>query len=65
MRLLQYLNDQGITIAGLARRLGVTRTTLSLIANEKRKASPQLALKIEKETQGAVTKEELRPDIFQ
>lgn len=64
MELLEYLYENGITVTGFARRLGVNRCTLSLVANNKRPASPILAVKIEKETNGVITRKQLRPDIF-
>ena len=64
MKLLEYLYENGITVTGFARRLGVNRCTLSLVANNKRRASPILAVKIEKETNGVITRKQLRPDIF-
>ncbi len=48
----------------MAEYLRISPTWLSLIMNGSRKASPELSLKIEKATQGLVTREELRPDIF-
>jgi len=48
----------------MAEYLRISPTWLSLIMKGSRRASPELSLKIEKATQGLVTREELRPDIF-
>ena len=48
----------------MAEYLRISPTWLSLIMKGQRKASPELSLRIEKATQGLVTREELRPDIF-
>ena len=48
----------------MAEYLGISPTWLYLIMSGKRKASALLASKIEKATQGLVTRVELRPDLF-
>jgi DNA-binding transcriptional regulator YdaS (Cro superfamily) len=48
----------------MAEHLRITPTWISLIISGRRKASPVLALAIEKATGGLVTRQELRPDIF-
>jgi len=48
----------------LAAAVEVTPTWIALIAAGRRKASPRLAKAIEDATQGAVTRQELRPDLF-
>jgi DNA-binding transcriptional regulator YdaS (Cro superfamily) len=48
----------------MANYLGISPTWLYLIMSGKRKASALLASKIEKATQGLVTRVELRPDLF-
>ena len=48
----------------MADHLGITATWLSLLIHGKQKASPHLAIRIEQATQGLVTKEELRGDVF-
>ena len=50
--------------AEMAEYLKITPTWISLLISKKRKASPVLALAIEKATNGLVTRQELRPDIF-
>ena len=48
----------------MAEYLKISPTWMALIIAGKRKASPVLALAIEKATGGLVTRQELRPDIF-
>ena len=48
----------------MARYLGITPTWMSLLISGRRKASPELAIKLEKATKGLVTRQALRPDIF-
>lgn len=50
--------------AEMAEFLGITPTWISLLISGRRKASPVLALALEKATGGLVTRQELRPDIF-
>ena len=52
------------SVTEMAAYLGVTTTWLSLLINKHRRPSPELSIKIEKATQGLVTRLELRPDIF-
>lgn len=49
----------------MALYLGITVNYISLLINERRKASPKLAIAIEQATQGLVSKKELRPDVYQ
>jgi DNA-binding transcriptional regulator YdaS (Cro superfamily) len=49
----------------MAEYLGITTTWLGLLLRKARRPSAALAKKIEKATQGLVTKKELRPDIFE
>ena len=49
---------------GVARRSGTTPDYLKQIAYGYRKPSGVLARRIEKATEGMITREELRPDIF-
>lgn len=48
----------------MAEYLRITPTWLSLIMQGRRRASPELCIRIEKATGGLVKREELRPDIF-
>lgn len=47
-----------------AQKLGVSRTWMTLITNGHRVPSPELAVLIHQLTNGLVSREELRPDIF-
>jgi DNA-binding transcriptional regulator YdaS (Cro superfamily) len=51
-------------IEDLARRCGTNQAYLSQIAYGHRRPSPQMALRIEKETGGQVRREELLPEIY-
>lgn len=48
----------------LARALGRNAEFLRQIAKGRRRPSPETAIQIEAATNGAVTREELRPDVF-
>jgi DNA-binding transcriptional regulator YdaS (Cro superfamily) len=50
--------------AEMAEYLKISPTWMALLIAGRRKASPVLALSIEKATGGLVTRQELRPDIF-
>lgn len=50
--------------AALAKRLGISKTWMSLLISGRQKCGPELAKRLEEETKGAVTREALRPDIF-
>lgn len=52
------------TAAVLAIKCGITKTWMSLVITKKREPSPELAVLIEVHTEGAVTRQDLRPDIF-
>lgn len=47
-----------------AKRLGISKTWMTLITNGHEVPSPALATLIQQMTNGAVTREELRPDIY-
>lgn len=65
MTLQEYFADKkrGAKDA-LAKELNITRTWMSLIISGREMCSPELALEIEKLTNGAVTRKDLRPDLF-
>lgn len=65
MTLEEYFRDEprGAKVE-MAEYLGITLTWLSLLIHDKVKPSVLLAKRIEDATQGLVTKEELRGDIF-
>ncbi len=48
----------------LTQKLGITKTWLSLVLNDRSKPSPELCVAIEKARNGAVHRCQLRPDIF-
>jgi hypothetical protein len=50
--------------AEMAEYLKISPTWMALIIAGRRRASPVLSLAIEKATNGMVTRQELRPDIF-
>ncbi len=64
MKLRKYQRLHGFTNSELARHLGITRQRSSEFLLGKRKVSPRLARQIEARTHGAVTRYELRPDVF-
>jgi len=59
MLLANYLTLARITRAAFARKLGTSKGYLSDIINGKRRASLDMALKIQTETEGAVTPAEI------
>ncbi len=65
MTLQEYFSKQprGAKVK-MAQTLGVTKNWLSQILSGEKRPSPVLALAISKYTKGAVTKKNLRPDIF-
>jgi DNA-binding transcriptional regulator YdaS (Cro superfamily) len=66
MNLKQYFKDEPYGAKKeMADYLGITPTWLGLLIRKARRASPELAKKIEVATQGLVTKKELRPDLFE
>lgn len=48
----------------MAEAIGVSRTWMALLVAGSQVPSPELCVEIEKYTNGAVTRVELRPDIF-
>lgn len=65
MNLKQYFKDEPYGAKKeMAEHLGITPTWLGLLLRKACRPSPELAKKIEKATQGLVTKKELRPDLF-
>lgn len=48
----------------VAEKLGFNAEFLRQVAKGRRRVSPQNAIRIERATQGAVTRADLRPDIF-
>jgi DNA-binding transcriptional regulator YdaS (Cro superfamily) len=65
MKLSEYFSTEPLGARGeMAEYLGISLTWLSLLIHERRTASAALAVKIEKATQGLVTRKDLRPDLF-
>ena len=65
MNLRQYFKQQPYgTKSIMAAKLGITPTWLGLLIRKARRPSPELAKKIERETEGQVSAKVLRPDIF-
>jgi DNA-binding transcriptional regulator YdaS (Cro superfamily) len=65
MTLKEYFSTEPIGARGeMARYLGISLTWMSLLISERRAPSAALAVKIEKATQGLVTRKELRSDLF-
>jgi DNA-binding transcriptional regulator YdaS (Cro superfamily) len=48
----------------LAKELGISRTWMSQIISGREVCSPELAVEIERLTNGEVTRRDLRPDLF-
>lgn len=63
MDLPTYLSASGMTQKDLARQLEVTPAMIWQWANDHRRVSAEQAIAIERATDGAVTCEELRPDV--
>ena len=65
MTLEEYFKDEPRGAkAEMAEHLGISPTWLGQILSGVRKASPKLAIAIEKATQGLVTRKEMRPDLY-
>ena len=65
MTLQEYFADKkrGAKDA-MAKDLGISRTWMSLVIAGRQVCSPELAVEIERLTQGQVTRKDLRPDLF-
>jgi DNA-binding transcriptional regulator YdaS (Cro superfamily) len=65
MNLAEYFESQPRGAkADMAKKLGITKTWLSLIVTGKKIPSPILCNTIELLTKGKVKRKELRPDVF-
>jgi hypothetical protein len=65
LTLKQYFKTEPLgAVNEMAAFLDITPTWLSLLIHARKRPSVQLAMKIEKATQGLVKKESLRPDVF-
>jgi DNA-binding transcriptional regulator YdaS (Cro superfamily) len=65
MTLIEYFSTEPRGAkAEMAEYLDITPTYISLLIHGKRRASPHMAISIEKATQGLVTRRDLRPDLY-
>jgi hypothetical protein len=65
MTLKEYFSTEPMgAVNEMAKYLDITPTWLSLLIHNKKRPSPELAVKIEKATQGLVPREVLRSDLF-
>lgn len=65
MTLQEYFSDKPHgSKAELARALGVSKTWMALLISGQKVPSPELALEVERLTQGQVKRVDLRPDLF-
>jgi len=64
MHLREYLGTRRGEQRRLANLLNISPTWMNLLVSGKRDCSPELALAIEQATNGKVTRQELRPDLF-
>jgi DNA-binding transcriptional regulator YdaS (Cro superfamily) len=62
MKLAEYIGNGSYTDFG--RLIGCTPQQVGRLVRGSRQASPRMARLIEQATNGTVTREELRPDIF-
>lgn len=65
-RLLRdYRLKQGLSPEDFAKTLGIAEPTLRSLENGTRQITPERAKEIEECTEGAIRREQLRPDIFE
>lgn len=64
MQLLQFLKSEGISQSEFARRLGVTQGLVWQWLDGRQRVTAENCVLIEAATAGAVTRAELRPDLF-
>jgi DNA-binding transcriptional regulator YdaS (Cro superfamily) len=64
MKIDQYLINVKKTKKDAARELGITREHFIMVSNGKDRPGPKLSLRIEEWSNGAVTRHELRPDLW-
>lgn len=63
MELAQWMSEQGLTDDAFARRIGVERSTMTRLRQKKRRPGDGVCLRIMNETKGAVTLDDLRPEL--
>ncbi len=64
MQLAEYLAEYRISQKELARRVGVTQGMVSQWLRKHRPISAEKVLPLERATDGLVSRQELRPDIY-
>ena len=65
MTLTEYFADKPHgSKADMAKALGISRTWMALLISGLRVLSPELALEIERITNGQIRRVDLRPDLF-
>jgi len=65
MTLEEYFSTEPLgSKSEMAEYLGISLTWMSMLIYGRRQPSAMLSVKIEQATQGLVTREELRPDLF-
>ena len=64
MQLAEYLAKSDMNASELARRIGVSRQMVSQWIHGIRQVAAERVLTIERETDGKVSRHELRPDIY-
>ena len=64
MNILEYMSVNNMTQEQFAEKIGKTQATVSHYINGQRSIQAETAVAIEKATEGVVTREELRPDVF-
>lgn len=65
MTLTEYFADKPHgSKADMAKALGISRTWMALLISGLRVPSPELALEIERITNGQIRRVDLRPDLF-
>lgn len=64
MTLADYLALKGLTFTEAATALGCSSQYISRVARNERQPSPVLTLQIERWSDGAVSRHQLRPDVY-
>lgn len=59
MKLIDYLKQQNISYSDFAKQINVTASYITYILQNKRRPSPEIALKIEQVTEGRVSRIEV------
>lgn len=64
MLLRDFAHQSGVKVLELAAQVGITRQHMYRLINGKRRVPAELVLPIERATGGAVTRHDLRPDLY-